>query len=179
MMLASNFWHTDFAIMQDHGDLLVYLRRPGSDVNGDPPFAVDGILQAEAVEQRDVMLQHDDIRIDVDGRTRLTEHVPADSTRAWGQGQIALGDEVHGGSPWQGKIRLAQVRTSGYIVDYVRPGALSIPKSYLYLPDHLLPFPPRTGASGWTPSSTCCRSFRSAFSSSWLGGRPCGQYPPR
>src|SRR5205823_448168 len=37
---------------------------------------------------------------------------------------------------------LAEVRTPGYHVDYVRPGALSIPASYLYLPDHIQPFPP-------------------------------------
>jgi len=29
MMLASDFWHTDFAIAQDHSSLLVWLRRPG------------------------------------------------------------------------------------------------------------------------------------------------------
>ena len=148
MMLASSFFVTDFAIVQDHSDLLVYLRRPGSDVNGDPPFAVDGFLQSRQWNSVDVVLQHDDIRILVDGSTRLSELVPADSAWVWDQGQIALGDEVHGGRPWQGKIRLAQVRTAGYVVDYVRPGALSIPKSYFYLPDHVLPFPP-TGKQPW------------------------------
>jgi hypothetical protein len=29
-----------------------------------------------------------------------------------------------------------------YAVDYLRPGALSIPETYLYLPDHIEPFPP-------------------------------------
>ena len=84
-----------------------------------------------------------DLRIDVGGRTRLTEHLPADSLQAWGQGQIALGDEVRGGGPWQGQIRLARVRCPGYAVDYVRPGALSIPVSYLYIPNHIEPFPPK------------------------------------
>jgi hypothetical protein len=90
----------------------------------------------------DLILQHGHLRIDVGGRTRLTEHLPADSLGVWGQGQIALGDEVHGGGPWQGQVRLAQVRTPGHAVDYVRPGALSVPASYLYLPDHIEPFPP-------------------------------------
>ena len=148
MMLAGNFWTTDFAIVQDHTALLVYLRRPGSDANGDPPFAVDRLLQPQRWNSVDVILQHDDIRIAVDGPTRLTEHLPADSSRVWGQGQIALGDEVHGGGPWQGKIRLAQVRTASHVVDYVRPGALSIPKSYFFFPDHVLPFPP-TGKQQW------------------------------
>ena len=68
MMLASNFFATDFAIVQDHADLLVYLRRPGSDANGDPPFAVDAHLQAQRWNDVDVMLQHDDIRIAVGGQ---------------------------------------------------------------------------------------------------------------
>jgi VanZ family protein len=141
MMLASDYWHTDFALTQDQGDLVVYLRRPGSDGNGDPPFVIGRILRPKQWTDVNVMLRQGYVRIDVDGRTRLTEHLPADSTRGWGQGQIALGDEVRGGIPWQGQIRLAQVSTSGYTVDYVRPGRLTIPQSYLYHPDHFEPFP--------------------------------------
>jgi hypothetical protein len=142
MMLASDFWHTDFAIGQNHSDLLVWLRRPGSDANGNPPFAVDGALQPWRWNSVDVMLQRDGIRIDVNGTRRVTERLPADSLSIWGAGQIALGGEVHGGGPWQGEIRQAVVRTLGHAVDYVRPGALSIPEHYLYFPDHIAPFPP-------------------------------------
>ena len=148
MMLANNFFNTDFAIVQDHSDLLVYLRRPGSDTNGDPPFAVDGLLRSQRWNSVDVVLRHDDIQIAVDGQTTVTDHIPADSARVWGQGQIALGDEVNGGGPWQGKMRLAQVLTGGHVVNYVRPGALSIPKTYFYFPDHVLPFPPK-GEQQW------------------------------
>ena len=148
MMLASDYFDTDFAIGQTHSDLLVWLRRPGSDANGDPAFVIDGALQPHRWNSVDVMLQGDDIRLDVDGRTRLTEHLAADSPRVWSQGQIALGDEVHGGGPWQGKIRLAEVRGPGYAVDYVRPGALSIPQRYFYVPDHIEPFPP-TNLEQW------------------------------
>ncbi len=142
MMLASDFWHTDFAIEQDHSSLLVWLRRPGSTANGDPPFVVDGSLQPQRWNSVDVMLQRDDVRIVVDGTSRLTVHLPADSLRVWSAGHIVLGDEVHGGGPWQGEIRHAEVRTLSHEVDYVRRGALSIPGHYLYLPDHIAPFPP-------------------------------------
>ena len=142
MMLASDSWHTDFAIGQDHSNLMVWLRRPGSDINGDPPFVINGVLQPQQWTSVAVILERGAFRIEVDDRTRLTEHLPGDSTRVWSPGQIVLGDEVHGGGPWQGRIRLAQVRTLGYAVDYVRPGALLIPASYLYLPDHIEPFPP-------------------------------------
>jgi len=147
MMLASDFWNTDFAIGQDHSDLLVWLRRPGSDANGDPPFVVHRIIRAQRWNSVYVMLQRDEIHIYADG-IRLTGHVPVDSARVWEQGQIAFGGEVHGGGPWEGKISQARVRTPGYTVDYVHPGALSIPRSYLYLPDHIEPFPP-TSLDQW------------------------------
>jgi hypothetical protein len=148
MMLASDFWHTDFAIGQNHSDLLVWLRRPGSDANGDPPLAVRGALQPRRWNNLDVVLLRDGIRIDVNGTQRLTEHLPVDSLRVWGAGQVALGGEVHGGGAWQGKISRAEVRTSGHAVDYTRPGALFIPERYLYFPDHVAPFPP-LGRGEW------------------------------
>jgi hypothetical protein len=142
IMLASDFWHTDFAVGQDRSDLLVWLRRPGSNANGDPAFVLPGVLRPQQWDNVAVELQHGGLRIDVDGRTRLTAHLPVDFATVWGPGQIALGDEVHGGGPWQGQLRHAQVRSPDYTVDYVRPGALMIPQSYLYLPDHIEPFPP-------------------------------------
>jgi len=142
MMLASDFWHTDFAIGQDHSDLAVWLRRPGSDINGGPPFVLHGVLQPRRWNSVEVILQRGAFRIDVNGRTRLAERLPADSTQAWSPGQIVLGDEVHGGGPWQGRIRLAEVRAPGYAVDYIHPHALLIPARYLYVPDHIEPFPP-------------------------------------
>lgn len=144
MMLASDYWHTDFAIVQNDADLMVWWRRPGSDFSGDPPFVISGVLHPQRWNSVDVILQGGDLHIDV-GKTRVTEHVAADSPSVWSPGLLALGDEVHGGGPWQGKIRLAEVRTTGYAVDYVRPGALSIPKSYFYFPDHIEPFPPGNG----------------------------------
>ena len=141
MMLASDFWHTDVAIEQDHADLLVWLRRPGTDANGDPPFVLGGVLRPQRWNSVNLILQQGGLRIDVGGRTRLTEHVAADSLSAWSPGQIALGDEVHGGGPWQGKIRIAEVRTPGYAVDYVRPGALSIPAALRVLPGPHRAFP--------------------------------------
>src|SRR5215472_5191024 len=99
MMLASDFWNTDFAIGQDHSDLLVWLRRPGSDANGDPPFVVHRALLRQRWNYVGVTVQRTHVSIRVDGKTRLTERLPRDSPGVWGPGQIALGDEVHGGGP--------------------------------------------------------------------------------
>src|SRR5690348_16438098 len=104
MMLASDSLHTDFSIEQANSDLMVWLRRTGSNIDGDPAFVLPGVLQAQRWNSVAVILRRGDFRIDVDGRTRLTEHLPADSTQTWSPGQIALGDQVHGGGPWQGQI---------------------------------------------------------------------------
>lgn len=149
MMLASDFWHTDFAIGQDHADLLVWLRRPGSDGNGDPPFTLHGVIQPQRWNNVQVILQRTAIRIDVDGTPRLSQHLAAGYAEDWNGGQIALGGEVHGGGhSWQGEIGLAAVTTSHGTVDYVQPGALSIPAHYFYAPNHVEPFPP-AGTGQW------------------------------
>ena len=145
MMLASNYWHTDFVIQQTQSALMVWLRRPGLDAMGNPPFVIDEVLHPQRWNSVTLTLRHGDLRIEIDGRIRLTEHLAADSLSVWSPGEIALGDEVHGGAPWQGTIRLAEIRTPGYSVDYVRPGALSIPERYFYFPDRIEPFPPGNG----------------------------------
>lgn len=159
MMLASDYWHTDFAVTHDHDNLLVYLRRPESDANGDPAFVIGRILRPKQWTSVNVMVRQGDVRIDVDGKTELTEHLPAVGVRTWSQGQITLGDEVHGGGPWQGQIRHAQVSTSGYTVDYVRPGKLTIPRNYWYLPDHIEPFPPPMNREEWLSAVLNVLSF--------------------
>ena len=145
MMLASDYWHTDFVIQQNGSDLMVWLRRPGLDANGNPPFVIDGVLHPRQSNTVNLTLRQGHLRIEVDGRTALTGHVAADSPSVWSPGQIALGDEVHGGAAWQGEIRLAEVRTPHYAVDYARPGALAIPERYFYFPDRIEPFPPGNG----------------------------------
>lgn len=157
MALASDYWDTDFSIEQNHSNLLVWLRRPGSDANGGPPLDIGGVFQPQRWTSVSLMLQHGDLRVEVDGRTRLSQHLPTDSLRVWSHGQIALGDEVHGGGPWRGQIDLAQVRAPGHTVDYVRAGELSIPASYLYLPDHIEPFPP--GQVDWLTAFLDLLSF--------------------
>ena len=142
MMLGSDFWHVDFAIAQEHSDLSVWLRRPGSRINGAPPFVIGGVIRPGRWLTADVALRGGHLSISVDDRTRLTSRIPAGGLRGWAPGRVALGGEVQSSFPWQGQIRVAEVRTPGYAVDYVRPGALSVPASYLSVPDHIEPFPP-------------------------------------
>jgi len=158
IMLASNYWQGDFGVGQVNAELLVWLRRPGSDQDGNPAFSVPGVFRPGQWSMITVSVAGGTLRISVDGRTRLTARVPAGFARTWSPGQVALGDEVHGGDPWAGQLRLAAVRTPHYAVDYVRPGTLAIPAAYLYVPDHLEPWPP-TDIWQWLTASIDLLTF--------------------
>jgi hypothetical protein len=148
MMLASDFWHTSFAIGQDETDLVLWVRRTGSSDNGDPPFTVPDVFRPNHWTSVRVGIVGERLTVIVDGKARLHESLPSGTLRNWRSGRIALGDEVHGGNGWSGEIRRAQVATVGDSIDYVRPGALLVPPSYFYFPDHITPFPPPV-ASEW------------------------------
>jgi VanZ family protein len=144
MMLADSYWHTDFVIGQDQDELLVWLRRPGKRSNGAPPFVVPEVFRPHRWTAVRVRIDGENLRVDVDGTTRLSDSLPSGAMRRWEDAAFALGREVHRGGPWQGEIRKAAISVPGHApIDYARPGALVIPDRYLYLPDHMdAPFPP-------------------------------------
>jgi VanZ family protein len=145
MMLARDYWHTSFAIAQSDSTLLLWLRRAGSTENGDPPFTVPGVFRPHHWSRVGVQIAGEHLAVIVDGVVRLNESsLPSNPLSTWHGGRIALGNEVHGGKGWSGEIRRAEVSTVGGSIDYVRTGALVIPRSYFYLPDHIAPFPPPT-----------------------------------
>jgi VanZ family protein len=142
MMLASDFWHTSFAIGQDGTGLVLWMRRTGSSDNGDPPFTVPDVFRPNHWTIVQIGVVGARLTVVVDGRVRVRESLPSDTLRTWSGGRVALGDEVHGGNGWRGEIRRAQVTTVGDSINYVQPGALLVPPSYFYFPDHITPFPP-------------------------------------
>jgi len=148
MMLARDYWHTSFAIEQDDTNVVLWLRRPGSNDNGDPPFAVPEVFRPNHWTRVHVEIAGMRLAVIVDGKVRLQASLPSDILSTWPTGRIALGNEVHGGRGWSGDIRRAEVTTVGDSVDYVRSPALLVPSSYFYLPDHITPFPPPT-AGEW------------------------------
>jgi hypothetical protein len=144
MMLAQDFWHTSFAIGQDDANLVLWLRRPGSTDNGDPPFVIPEVFRPNHWSRVQVHITGTRLTVIVDGKVRLDESLPPGTLASWRGGQLALGDEVHGGKGWAGEIRRAEVTTAGTSIDYVRAQELRVPASFFYHPDHVAPFPPPT-----------------------------------
>jgi hypothetical protein len=177
MMLASDTWHVDFAIVQADSRLAVWVLRPGSHTTGRPSFAFPRILRPHQWFSVNVQLSGDDVRIAVDGGTPLVRQVPGGVVRTWRPGQVSLGDSTHGGWAWQGDIRLAAVHTGDGTVNYVSPGALSIPRTFFYLPDHIEPFPP-TDISQWSLALVDLVTFIPAgFLIVWSRRRPVHPVP--
>jgi len=144
MMLADGSWDADFVIGQDHDDLLVWLRRAGSRGNGAPPLVVPGVFRPHRWVAVRLRIAPGEVRVEVDGTTRLSGPLPGGSLRRWADVRFALGHEIHRGGAWRGEVRRAEVRTPGRTVDYLRPGALVVPERFLYVGEHVLPFPPPT-----------------------------------
>jgi hypothetical protein len=121
IMLATNYWQTDFAIGQNRSDLLVWLRRLGSDGDGGPAFVVSDVFHARRWTRLRLRVEGANLRIDVDSTMRFLEPVPKGSLRQWGDARVALGGKPGGGGAWPGEIHKAEIRTGGHAVDYVRP----------------------------------------------------------
>lgn len=140
--LARDFWHTDLEFGQAGSDMLVWLRRPGSDVNGYPTFYLQDAFAPGRWTSVRFVLAGGRLRIAVNGTVGIDTRLPADWGRTWSDARLALGDSVRGGRAWHGQISRAEVRTRDHQVDYIAPGALAIPDRYFYLPQHVAPFPP-------------------------------------
>lgn len=78
-----------------------------------------------------ITLSADHVRVDVDGRSRLQEPVPADWFASWSTDyRLALGNEFNFNRAWLGEIRQLVIATPGQTVDYLQPGRLTVPARY-------------------------------------------------
>lgn len=142
MLLARDYWHSDFCLAQNGSSLLLWLRRGGSSVNGEPPIEVDDVFRRGRWTEVDLRIRDGRLTLEVDGDDRLDQEIGNGALGLWQGGRLALGGEVNGGGSWQGVVRTAQVRTAARTVDYATPGALLIPESFTHAPDRVMPFPP-------------------------------------
>jgi hypothetical protein len=145
MMLAADYWHTDFAFVQEGTDLELWFRRIGSTDNGDPPWGVAHVFRPGQSTDLVLAVADDRLTLAVNGTVRLAERLPPGSLRQWSAGRVALGSEVNGGGSWQGLMRTARVETQAGVADYVLPGAVEAPHRFLEIGDHVAPFPPPDG----------------------------------
>lgn len=101
----------DLMIGQNETDLVVRLRHPGTDQNGEPGYSVRGVLTPEVWHTISLTVLHGDLTVEVDGDVVIHEDLGSDRPLSgWDLGYtVALGDEPVGERGWAGSIRRAVV----------------------------------------------------------------------
>ena len=131
LTISGGFHHSDLTVGQEDGDLVVRVRRPGSDAKGAPPYLVAEVFAEPTWRTIDVAVDGPAVTVAVDGQVVVDDDVGAPVISEWdGSYPVALGDEPRGDRGWRGELRRAQVVAGassgpgGTAVDLLAPGAL-------------------------------------------------------
>ena len=136
---------TNVTIGQAGSDLVVRVRRPGSDALGRPPLTVRNALRAGEPATASVTVRGAAVTLSVAGHEPVTVNAAAPVLGAWDPGhRIAVGDEVGGHRVWHGTVEDAQLTVGSGRVDLLEPRLLHTPTRIWYVPterwrDSLLP----------------------------------------
>jgi hypothetical protein len=130
--------HTNLTVAQQGSDLVLRLRRSGSDVNGLLPLRVPGVFREPGWRHITVDIARGALRVNVDGAPLIRETLGPDPLRSWDRSfHLALGNELTLGRPWVGDVRRVRVRVEDELVDILEPGGLEIPAEWQYVPARL------------------------------------------
>ena len=140
--LSQDYLSHNLVIGQDQSDLVVRLRRPGSQSDGQPAFVVGKVFEAGITRDVLVRIEPTNLHVEIDGRPVIDSTLPEGALKSWDDGyRLALGNEVVGLRPWNGKIERAVVRTPAYSDDLLAAGRLQKPKQWWQIPGRLrVPF---------------------------------------
>ena len=142
--LSSDISHRNLTVGQDGADLSVRMRNLHTNRNGVPAYMISDVFADGEWHQVDVLIRPQGLKISVDGRVRVVDALPSPPLNGWDTGyRLAAGNELTGNRPWRGKIRKAVVATDADSVDYLAPGALSIPGNFSAVSDgrfNVIPF---------------------------------------
>ncbi|MFN2556267.1 MAG: VanZ family protein [Nitriliruptorales bacterium] len=125
LTISRDIHEANMSIGQQDDALVVRVRRHGSDRSGDPAIEVPHLFAAEGWHSVHVLITHEHLRIEADGRVVVDEALETDALAGWDSGYLlALGDEPQGERGWVGELRRVQVTTSAGAVNLLTPGLL-------------------------------------------------------
>lgn len=137
LAVSRDYQHADLVVAQYEEDLLVRVRRAGSDPSGEPPLRVAGVFATPS--PRRIVVRRDGRRLvlEVDGRREsATDLGPSGLTRWDTSFRLALGDEHRGSRSWRGRLTDVTVVVAGRRFDYLA-GGLEVPTRIWYVPERL------------------------------------------
>lgn len=128
LSLSADHHHRNLTIAQDGVDLVVRLRTPESDANGEPATRVPDVFAATKWRSLRVAVVPSNLEIAVDGETVVRKAIPKRPLRDWSRSfRLALGNELTNDRTWLGEIDRAVVRVGSREIDYSKPGLLTLP----------------------------------------------------
>lgn len=122
----------NFTLGQEGADLVIRWRRSADTVNGTPAFFVrrlftDGERHAILVVAKGRLLQ-----VYADGQKRIDVTFAENPFAHWARDfPLVFGNEVTFDRPWRGDILRAVVRVNGMEYDYLLPGSVVMPSTYI------------------------------------------------
>ncbi|EGV18230.1 VanZ family protein [Thiocapsa marina] len=113
---------------QEGEDLVIRVRRPGSDANGTPALQVAGLFRDAAWHAIRVRIEPDRLTVTVDGKTRVEQALSGSPFPEWNpEYALAMGNELPYGRAWTGEIRAASVEIDGRTIDVLDPVEIQLP----------------------------------------------------
>jgi hypothetical protein len=136
-------WHRNITLGQDGDSLVVRLRTPGTDANGQPERVISKVFSDARWVEISLAIMPGRIRVEIDGRVALDDGLhdrPLEYFDA--TYRLALGNELTTNRPWLGEIKHATVVVGASRFDYMHPAQLQLPRrlQYFHNPPHLIPF---------------------------------------
>ncbi|MCP3916658.1 MAG: LamG domain-containing protein [bacterium] len=134
--LSPNPYERNLMIGQEGADLLVRVRRPGSDWNGEPPLVVPGVFANDEWHRCTLSIANGELLLAVDGVERTRTPFGERARRRWSSDyRVGLGDELTLDRPWEGELRRALVVVDGEEFDYTAPAAIDEPREVWLFPE--------------------------------------------
>lgn len=125
LSLSSGPHSQSLMVGQSGPDLVVRVRRPGTDDLGSPPLVAPGVLGRPGLVHIAVEVTADEVLLEVDGRRVDTD--VGEGLEQWDPAHhLVLGNEHGGARPWIGRIGLARLAWPGAGLDLVSVGELPV-----------------------------------------------------
>ncbi|RKT44998.1 VanZ family protein [Thiocapsa rosea] len=123
--------HRNLTLGQEGADLILRVRRPGSDENGTPAFRVADLFHNAAWHEIRVRVARDRLELVVDDKPRFDLALSGSPFARWNPSYVlAMGNELPYGRAWTGEIRTVSVDIDGRIIDVLNPAEIVLPEGW-------------------------------------------------
>lgn len=135
LTISRNPLRRNLTVAQDRQDLILQMRAPRSDLNGEvdqrPIARIRHLFVSDDWHDIKLTISPGRIWLEVAGQIAAEQLLAGSPFRSWDRSyRLALGNELTGRRPWLGEIAQAEVAVGGSLIDYARDGELVRPERY-------------------------------------------------